>query len=81
MKTNEYLTLGIIENKLAERNNFEYFSFAQETCVIYAAFATQRLFMASLKGILLHLQKWLPKIGKQTNVSKPALKPRIYQKK
>ena len=35
----------------------------------YAAFATQSLFMASLKVLLLHSQKWLPK---QVNVAEPA---------
>ena len=66
MKTNEYLTCSIIENELRERNNFQHFSFAQETFVHCAAFATKSLFVASLKVILLNSQKWLPKIGKQT---------------
>ena len=35
-----------------------------ETCVQYAAFATQSLLMAPLEAILLHSQKRLPKIGK-----------------
>ena len=36
---------------------------AWESCVNYAAFATQSLFMAALKVIFLHSVKWLPKIG------------------
>ena len=31
--------------------------------------------MSPLKLILLHRQKWVPKIGKQTNVAEPALRP------
>ena len=53
-ENNEYLTPGIIENKLSETNNFEHFPFARESCVNNAAFATQSLVMASLEVSLLH---------------------------
>ena len=60
---------------MLETNKVEGFSFAHETCVNYAALATQRLFMASLEVILQHSKKRLPKIGKQTIVAEPAPRP------
>ena len=72
MKTNECLTISIIENTFFQTNNFEHFSFPQETCVNYAAFTTQSFSIPILKVILLHSQKWVPKIGKQTNIAEPA---------
>ena len=60
VNTHEYLTVSIIGNKLSSTNNFECFSFPRETCVHYAAFATQSLCVAFLKVILLHSQKRLP---------------------
>ena len=48
LKTAEYLSLSVIENKLAQTNIFVHFSFVHDTCVNYAAFDTQSLFIAFL---------------------------------